>query len=246
MQANHATFNTSNNPTPWVLVQPHEKKEWCILWLQGWTSSVAGHLEGITRLAEATDTPVAMLDYAGHGQHPVPLEESTRELQHREVVAAYDELKAQGYEKIIAIGGSFGSYMAALLAGKRELAGIILRAPAIYDDEHFSTLRKNRDKLGYDELERLVEEQPDLSALEAIRKFSKSVYVLEHELDSVIPKNIPRAYVQAAKYGNYLVVPATGHSPKLMPHPQRHFAYIETLLTDLVKTIQLEDTLRES
>lgn len=233
-------------PHPGCLCSHTRRKSGAFYGCKGGQLVLQGTLEGITRLAEATDTPVAMLDYAGHGQHPVPLEESTREQQHREVVAAYDELKAQGYEKIIAIGGSFGSYMAALLAGKRELAGIILRAPAIYDDEHFSTLRKNRDKLGYDELERLVEEQLDLSALEAISKFSKSVYVLEHELDSVIPKNIPRAYFQAAKYGNYLVVPATGHSPKLMPHPQRHFAYIETLLTGLVKTIQLEDTLRES
>lgn len=245
MTTDHGILKIENDPTPWVIVQPNNDKEWCVLWLQGWKGSIEEHLERITRMAEATDISFAMLEYAGHGHHPVPLEETTREQQHLEVVAAYDELKARGYKKIIAIGGSFGAYMAALLAGKRELHSIILRAPAIYDDERFSTLRKDRGRIGYDGLKNLVKEHPELSALEAIRKFPKSVYVIEHELDSVIPKEVPQAYFEAAKHGNYLIVPATDHSPKLMSDPERHALYIETLLISLVKTTLLEDTLRE-
>jgi pimeloyl-ACP methyl ester carboxylesterase len=225
-------------------VQPHQRKDWCVLWLQGWGSDIAGHLGRIQRLAKDLDMPFAMLDYAGHGEHPTPLDDTTREQQHLEVVTVYDELKKQGYKNIIGVGHSFGGYMTALLADKRELAGVILRAPAIYDNETFSTPCKERDNRAYEAMKPTVTADSNFAALDAIRKFSYSVYVLEYELDSVIPRNIPQAYFQVAKYGNYLIVPATDHSPKLMQHPEEHYAYIETLLAGLAKTIIAEKNLR--
>lgn len=117
--------------TPWRLFKPTKaNKDWRVLWLQGFTSTIEGHSEGVIRLAEATKTPFAMLNYAGHGNHPIALDDATREQQFKEVLSVYDELVRLGYKKIITIGGSFGGYMAALLASKRPLEVLVLRAPA--------------------------------------------------------------------------------------------------------------------
>jgi pimeloyl-ACP methyl ester carboxylesterase len=42
-----------------------------------------------------------------------------------------------GFKKIIVIGGSFGGYMAALLANERRFETLVLRAPANYPEEEF-------------------------------------------------------------------------------------------------------------
>lgn len=242
MNIPYQTLAIADDPTPWVITGPQEDGEWCVLWLQGWSSTIEAHFEGITRMATASNMPFAMLDYAGHGKHPVPLGETTRKQQFNEVLALFDLLR-NTYSHVIVIGGSFGGYMSALLSGERSPEAIILRAPAIYDDAEFSTRQKDRADGTYQEFKKSVSATSDLIALHNLRQFNKSVYVLEHEIDSVIPKNIPKAYFEVAKYGNYLVIPSTDHSPKLMPAPAKHFTYIEAALQSLITLIQLEASL---
>mgnify|MGYP002409848095 FL=1 len=218
-------------------------KEYAVLWLQGWTSSMDSHREGVERMARTTGVTFATLDPAGHGLHELPLEQSTRKMQHEEVIAIYDELVKLGYKKIIVIGGSFGGYMAALLTGKRPVHAAVLRAPAMYDDtefelEHSKTRRWQNPLKGQEE----KADQPyihDNEALRSINNFDGQVFVLEHELDEQVPRIMPEMYFKHAKHGNYLLVPKTMHSPKLMKNPQPHFAYIEHLVVSIVKAIQL-------
>jgi hypothetical protein len=68
-----------SNNTPWRLFETSDNKEWCVLWLQGFTSTIEGHTDGVIRLVEATTTSFAMLNYAGHGHHPVILDDATRQ-----------------------------------------------------------------------------------------------------------------------------------------------------------------------
>ena len=96
MKITNGTLDIKNDPTPWVIVAPSDDKEWCVLWLQGWTSTIEGHLDGIKRMAEESDVTFAMLNYAGHGTHPTSLDSSTREQQYTEVIAAYDQLVKLG------------------------------------------------------------------------------------------------------------------------------------------------------
>ncbi len=247
MKTTRGTLNIPNDPTPWILVEPNQGKEWCVLWLQGWTSNIEGHLEGITRMAKTSGVSFAMLDYAGHGTHAVKLEESTREIQFNEVCEAYDELKRLGYQKIIVIGGSFGGYMAALLTGNRRVHATVLRAPANYPDKefHLPYNQTSRHKNYYEHARAkwFVNNSSDNKALEAVKKFGGFTYVIEHELDEVVPQNIPLAYFEVAKHGNYLIVPATKHSPKLMDSPKAHFDYIEHLLISIIKAVQLQQKL---
>ena len=108
MRSESLTLAQQDDRTPWRLFIPeHAKKDWAVLWLQGFTSTIEGHSEGVTRMATATRTTFAMLNYAGHGDHPTPLTEATRTQQLTEVLGVYDELARRGYKNIIAIGGSF-------------------------------------------------------------------------------------------------------------------------------------------
>jgi esterase/lipase len=232
-------YTLQYDDTPWQLFEPAKAtKDWCVLWLQGFTSTIEGHTEGVIRLAEATATPFAMLNYAGHGTHPIALDEATREQQFKEVLHVYDELVRLGYKKIITIGGSFGGYMAALLASKRPLEALVLRAPANYPEDEFSLAYKDtsagrKDKSHY-LYRQSIDENYTNSAVEGVRNFKGPVYIIEHEKDEVINPSIPKSYFKAATHGNYIRVPGLKHSPKLMPNPEEYFALIELWLAAIV------------
>jgi len=225
--------------TPWRLVKPEESdNEWCVLWLQGFTSTIEGHTEGVIRMAEATNTAHALLNYAGHGDHPIKLDDATRKQQLDEVVAVYDELVNLGYTKIMASGGSFGAYMAALLSGKRKLQSLTLRAPAYYPDEEFETPYKDtisktrrNDRAFYKDI---VEKDTDNHAVQAVRDYDGQVSVLEHSKDEVIHPSIPQAYFSAAKCGSYILIPGAHHSPKTMSNPKHYYDLIEMWLRVIV------------
>lgn len=234
--------------TPWRLFAPHEpSQDYAVLWLQGWTSSMDLHREGVKRMAEQTGIVFATLDYAGHGTHPLPLEESTKRQQHEEVVGLFDELANRGYKNIITIGGSFGAYMTALLTGVRPVHTAVLRAPAMYDDNEFELpYRQTKRWQDVEEYNRAKAHAPyihDNLAVSAIRRFDGFTYILEHELDEQVPRIMPQTYFSAAKHGNYIIIPKTKHSPKLMPNPTVHFAYIEHFVVAIVEASKLRDKL---
>lgn len=246
MQATHSTLQIPNDPTPWLLLEPSDNKDYCVLWLGGWGSTIEKHTPLVTNIAKRANVSIALPEYAGHGTHPMPLEQTTREQTFNEVVAAFDELKNLGYRNIIVAGMSFGSYMSALLTAERDPYAVILRGPAIYKDEEFSLPYPDRQGYRdqeYEAMKHTVSASSDMDALHAVASYDGSVYVVEHEVDSVIPQNIPRAYFSVAKRGNYLVIPAAEHAIAKMPQPERHYAYIEALIVNLIDLIKREETL---
>lgn len=248
MKIEDFTYKFPNEDLPWRLFMPENaNKEYCVLWLQGWTSSMDSHRQGVERMSNITGIPFATLDYAGHGKHQVALQDSMRKQQHEEVVAIFDELKKLSFEKIIVIGGSFGGYMAALLSGVRSVEAIVLRAPAIYPDEEFTSVHSKTQEWQNptrDQSEKANDPYiSDNMAVRSVAKFDGFTYVIEHELDEAVPRIMPKAYFTNAKHGNYLIVPRTMHSPKNMQNPQPHFDYIEHLVISIVKAIQLQNKL---
>lgn len=224
--------------TPWRLFEPTDDKEWCVLWLQGFMSTIEGHNDGVVRMAEATGVSFAMLNYAGHGNHPVSLDDASREQQFNEVLGVYDQLAELGFKKIIVIGGSFGGYMAALLASKRTLEALVLRVPANYPEEEFELAYKDtsagqKDKSHY-LYRQSIDEHYINNAVEGVRNFAGQTYVIEHEKDEVVHSSIPKSYYNAAKHGNYLVIPGAKHSPNMMPNPEKYFALIELWLATII------------
>jgi uncharacterized protein len=233
--------------TPWRLYAPDSPvKEWAILWLQGFTSTIDGHQEGCRRMSAATNVTLAMLNYAGHGNHPVALEHATREQQLEEVCSVYDKLTELGYTKIIVIGGSFGAYMTALLLENRTPKVVVLRAPANYKDEEMSLPYRQTTEAVDGEAKDLYRQNIDSSysnkAIEAVRKFNGTTYVIEHGEDEVVYRNMPQSYFNAAMNGNYIIIPGLKHSPKLMGNPQKYFKITEAWIETIVKsTIELDE-----
>lgn len=248
MKIEDFTLRLGKDKVPYRLFTPSgANTEFCVLWIQGWSSSMDSHREGVERMVEKTGIVFAILDPAGHGLHALPLEESTRKQQHEEVVAVFDELKSRGYEKIIVIGGSFGGYMTALLTGKRPVHAAVLRAPANYPDDEFEiqykeTLR-SKDYEAYTRTKEHDDMLANSEATKAIQAYDGFVYVLEHELDEVVPAKVPQHYFAAAKHGNYFIIPKTKHSPKLMENPQVHYEYIEHVVIAIVEAIKLQGKL---
>lgn len=217
--------------TPWRLFTPDNAQNgWAVLWLQGFTSTIEGHNDGCERMSAASNVPFAILNYAGHGNHPTPLEQATRKQQFEEVCAVYDELVNRGLDKIIVIGGSFGGYMAALLAGVRQPQAVVLRAAANYKDEEFERPYLETTKVKSEEgkaFMQSVDEAFSNKATEALKAFDGASYIIEHEADTVIRANIPRSYYHVAKHGNYIVMRGLEHSPKLMPNAAEWFDIVE-------------------
>ncbi len=230
---------TLEDGTPWRLFTPATTQDgWAVLWLQGFTSTIEGHQAGCERMSAASTIPFAILNYAGHGNHPVPLVQATRKQQFEEVCAVYDELVSRGFGKIIVIGGSFGGYMAALLAGERRPEAVVLRAPANYDDAEFdypyAQTTKGDDCMLY---RQTIDESYSNRAIDALRSFEGASYVIEHENDAVVLANIPKSYYHAARHGSYIVIRGLEHSPKLMPNTAKWQNIVERWVQTIIYAV---------
>ncbi len=248
MKVEDFTLKLPGDEVPYrIFIPENASKEFCVLWIQGWSSSMDSHREGVERMATQSRVTFVTMDPAGHGLHKLSLDESTRKQQHEEVVAIFDEIKKQGYERIIVIGGSFGGYLTALLCGKRPVHTAVLRCPANYPDDElekqFKETLRSKDYEAYTKLKEHDEMLLKSEATEGIANFDGFVYVLEHELDEVVPAKVPKQYFKDAKHGNYLIIPKTKHSPKVMKDPQAHFLYIEHTIVALVESIQQQESL---
>lgn len=244
MRLDQGILQIKGDPTPYAIVAPSEDREWCVLWLQGWTSKIEKHFPRLQEMSKITGISFGMINYAGHGDHPVSLDDSSRSQQFNEVLFMYDKLKSMGYKKIIVVGTSFGGYMAAHLSAERELAGVILRVPAIYQDEEWELPYAKTERAQGPESARKFREnitaESKLDALSAIKNFKNTVYVVEHAKDSIVPKNVVKAYFDVAKRGNYLVVPGVDHSPEMMDEPQKYQDYIQQMIIDIIELVRKE------
>jgi pimeloyl-ACP methyl ester carboxylesterase len=230
-----------------IFTPPHADKKYCVLWLQGWSSSMDSHREGVERMAKQANTTYVTVDPAGHGLSTIPLDESTRKQQLEEVIAIFDEITKRKFDNIIVIGGSFGAYLTALLTGERPVHTAILRAPANYPDDEFEykfkdTLR-SKNYAGYTKTKESEQMLVNSSATKALARFDGYTYILEHELDEEVPSKIPKKYYEVAKHGNYLLIPNTMHSPKNMADPRAHFKYIEHIVASIIKAVRLQEEL---
>ncbi|MBP9667302.1 hypothetical protein KBD87_00640 [Candidatus Saccharibacteria bacterium] len=232
--------------TPWCLVVPDgASTEWCVLWLQGFISTIEDHTEGVVRMAEASSTAFAMLNYAGHGDNPIALSDATRTQQFDEVCAVYDELKKLGYRKIIANGGSFGGYMIALLTGARPLEAAVLRAPANYPDNEFQLPYRDtaagKDVAKHNLYLQQISPEYRNTAVDTLANYDGPTFVVEHGADEVIHSPIPKSYYNVAKHGSYIVIPGLKHAARDMPNPAHYYAIVEAWVETIIKIVRMQE-----
>lgn len=144
-----------------------------------------------------------------------------------DVLASYDFLKNDGSvdgQRIYAMGESLGAYMSALLSAERPLRGMLLRAPADFPDEGFDTKKQmNRTIKHTKEWRRSPHGPSESRALEAVRRFSGRVLVVESGRDLLIPRRTVENYLNAAEgRAEHIVMRNAGHG-LANPFRQREF-----------------------
>ena len=212
-----------------TLFTPESIEKSCpaVLFIHGWSSNESGYrtrAESLVRLGYICLT----FDLIGHGHSSGSIETVTLKENIDAAVAAYDFLASQeGVDNnaISIVGTSYGGYLAAILPSKREVRSLVLRVPAIYEDERTAKTKDSKKSM------RLASEQArprDNLALNSISGFSKRILLIEAEHDQVIPHYIIELIIKAAKPNSleHVVVKGSDHQ---FSKPEWQQEFIELL-----------------
>lgn len=209
------------------------KKYPAVLFIHGWTSSEKSY---ITRAQAVTKIGYSCLTFnlRGHGASDGDLQYLSRQDHLTDCIAAYDFLASQqnvDTHSIHVVGASYGGYMATLLSARRNVASLVLRAPALYPDEQFikPTIHLNRDMIKtYRERNLTYKENKALSALHTYRR---KVLLIESENDTEVPKSTIENYAGAIAESHRLTritIPGANHA---LIQPQWNQFFIDTLVS---------------
>ena len=204
-----------------------EKSCPAVLFIHGWSSNESGYrtrAESLVRLGYICLT----FDLIGHGHSSGSIETVTLKENIDAAVAAYDFLASQeGVDNntISIVGTSYGGYLAAILPSKREVKSLVLRVPAIYEDERTAKTKDSKKSM------HLASEQArprDNLALNSISGFGKRILLIEAENDQVIPHYIIELIIKAAKPNSieHVVVKGSDHQ---FSKPEWQQEFIELL-----------------
>jgi uncharacterized protein len=159
--------------------------------------------------AEAASLELGLIsftfDLGGHANSTGNRLELSRQDHLQDLIAAYDWLRAvRGVDpaRIGVCGASYGAYLACLLISERPVKRLLLRAPALHDDE------RNNDTPG--ECQRVKE--PANTALRNLRNFHGDTLVLESAADEVIPHAVIDKYLAAACHCTHHIIPNATHA----------------------------------
>jgi len=232
---NSVSFTVQNEKIQGTLIQPENisKKLPAVLFIHGWTSSEKGYIPraiAVSRLGFVCLT----FSMRGHGESEGNLEHLSRQDHLEDCIAAYDYLTSQANvdkNKIHVVGASYGGYMASLLTAQHDSASLVLRAPALYPDDQFTTptlhlIRKNIQ----------IYRQKNLShqenkALAALHAYPNNVLLIESENDQDVPKPTTNNFAQAIRDPRKLtriMIPGADHA---LTQPQWNQFFINTLVS---------------
>ena len=170
-----------------------------ILFVHGWTSSRDRSYQYAESLA-SLGYVCMVFDMRGHGtSEGERLELSSKDFLD-DVLVAYDYLASLPEvdpENISANGSSFGGFLVALLSSQRKLKSLVLRAPADYPDEEFSTPKKLRNWENIVAWRSLEKDETGTDALRSLSAFSGKVLFIESENDERIPRQTILNFIKA-------------------------------------------------
>jgi pimeloyl-ACP methyl ester carboxylesterase len=178
-----------------------------LLFVHGLGSDQTGYAPRAERAAAALGAVCLTFDLSGHGQSD-GVRNSLAPCDHAEdVVAAFNVLigpNEADAARIGICGASYGAYLSALMLPQHRVRKLLLRAPALYDDEMFNTTLAQPRKARADVV------APRLSR--ALREFSGEVLVLESGADETIPHSVIEWYLDACPSARHKVIEDASHA----------------------------------
>lgn len=199
-------ISVDNDQFPGTLLLPEKlhKKNPAVLLMHGWQSTQKRYVsraEALTKLGYICLT-FTRRDY----REATGAYKSLSPFDHlRDTIAAYDFLaKQKGVDRgrISVLGASYGAYLAALLAKKRNVYSLVLRVPALYPDEKF--MKQKSSSFTKEDYQKRSITSSNNMALNAITHFNRSICIIESENDEVIPHETIEKYIEAANDNHHL------------------------------------------
>ncbi len=141
-----------------------------------------------------------VFDFRGCGESDGDFKNQTIAMGFEDAVAGYEFLKNQPQcdsKRLGVLGGSFGGYQAALLAGTYSIPSLVLAAPAIYQDDWWNIVPESMDP-GRKELYRKQSGFEGTKSMDAVSKYNGKILIMEHEKDEIIPQRVTEAYYRNA------------------------------------------------
>jgi uncharacterized protein len=196
-----------------------------ILLIHGLHSTQAGYQERAAALTEQLGAVCLTFDLGGHGESEGSQPVLSLADHVADVVAAYDRLVEErdvDPARIGVAGASYGGYLAAVLVGRRPVARLAVRAPALYADADVWVPPGARSGAWPG-----PGDGPN-AALDALRAFRGPVLVVESGADTVVPADMVGAYVDAAPRAQHVVMEGVEHA---LAQPEWRAAFLSHLLT---------------
>lgn len=208
------------------------QKKPAVLLIHGWESE-QNRMFALAEDLFARGYQCMTFDLRGHGASEGDHKLYSRKQCLNDALAAYDFLVAQpdiDPDRVIAVGSSFGSYLAALLSAERKLQGLALRVPADYRDADFDEpLYEQRSQWEHSHWKEQLHAASETAALRAIHAFDGSILIVESEKDEVVPAPTVKSYANAAPNPQkltYILMQNAPHSITRFPEFQKEFAGI--------------------
>lgn len=175
-------------------------KEEVLLVLPGYTSTKLKYSQMVTAITEQTGMRALVIDYAGHGESPFKLENLSRAQNFMDSVHAFDwSRKNYPKLKITVMGTSYGGFHSTNLTKYRKFDRLILRVPAIYDQESFFTRIGDLKDLHSDEYRNNPDNFIDNWMFTHTESVLGKTLVITHELDTVCPPISTKPFAEAFK-----------------------------------------------
>jgi pimeloyl-ACP methyl ester carboxylesterase len=193
-----------------------------LLFVHGKESSQRGYAPRAQRATDQLGAVCLTFDLGGHGRSEGLLDGLSPRDHLLDCEVAFDALA--GHQRVdparIGISGaSYGAYLAALVAGRRDVARLLLRAPALLADGELDIPLGRRG---------VPDPNPTAPKLfEGLAASRADVLVLESEYDEVIPHSIIVAYLRGCPRARHEVLKDAKHG---LEQPAWEAAFVDTVL----------------
>lgn len=178
-----------------------------VLFVHGWGGSQDQYLARAREIA-ALGSVCLTFNLRGHIETRPLFETVSREINLRDLLAAYDMLAAREHvdpQAIALVGSSYGGYLGAILTTMRRVRWLALRAPALYIDSNWASpkldLHRSQDLKTY--RNHLVAPAGN-RALAACQAFDGDVLLIESQHDTIVPRPVLTSYREACTHARSL------------------------------------------